>query len=471
MHAAVIAGTHSGVGKTTVTLGLLAALHRRGLRIQAFKVGPDFIDPGHHTTITGRASRTLDGWMLSRTYNEQTFWHHMQDRDVGLIEGMMGLFDGVSGSTDAGSTAEMAKWLGLPVILVVDASAMARSVAALVHGFRSFDPQLRVMGVIFNRIGGRGHLQYLQDAVAGLPDLTVLGGLPQTDALTMAERHLGLVTADERQLTSHHITQLATVVEEHIDLSRLLQLSATAEYPGHPTSADFPQMAPGEKRRVRFGVARDEAFCFYYPDNLEWLERAGAELIFFSPLHDSHLPPNLQGLYLGGGYPEMYAHALAANSSMRAEVRTFIEQEGLVYAECGGLMYLTLGMREAVGQVLPFVGIYPTLVRMLPHLKTLGYVEVSSETPTEPVLSGSARGHRFHYSELEEETCWSSTITPLYRVQHGAGTDSRRIGYRYKQCMASYVHLHFGSNPTWAAGLVTAAGQHSGGALHEQNSR
>jgi cobyrinic acid a,c-diamide synthase len=460
MHAVVIAGTHSGVGKTTVTLGLLAALRRRGLKVQAFKVGPDFIDPGHHTTITGSASRTLDGWMLSRTYNEQTFWYAIQDQDIGIIEGMMGLFDGVSGTTEVGSTAEMAKWLDLPVILVVDASAMARSVAALVHGFRSFDPQLRVMGVIFNRIGGRGHLQYLRDAMATLSGLTVLGGLPQTDTLTMEERHLGLVTADERRLTSDHIAQLATMVEEHIDLSQLLHLSPTAANIGIQTSEDFPPMAPGGKPRVRLGVARDEAFCFYYPDNLALLERAGAELIFFSPVHDSQLPPNLQGLYLGGGYPEVHAHALAANSAMRIAVRTFVEQDGLVYAECGGLMYLTRGLREADGRVLPLVGIYPTSVRMLPHLKALGYVEVTSDTPTGPFLSGSARGHMFHYSELEEETCWNSTIIPLYRVQQRASTNLQRVGYRYKQCMASYVHLHFGSNPTWAANLVAAAGRH-----------
>lgn len=461
MRAAVIAGTHSGVGKTTVTLGLLAALRRRELKVQAFKVGPDFIDPGHHTTITGSASRTLDGWMLSRTYNEQTFWHSMQDQDVGIIEGMMGLFDGVSGTTDAGSTAEIAKWLDLPVILVVDASAMARSVAALIHGFRSFDPHLRVIGVIFNRIGGRGHLQYLQDAVAELPGLTVLGGLPQSDALTMPERHLGLVTADEHRLSADHIARLATVIEEHVDLSRILQLAHVTKDTGRQVSADLPQVTSCEMRGVRFGIARDEAFCFYYPDNLEWLERAGAELVFFSPLHDSHLPPDLHGLYLGGGYPEVHAQTLAANTSIRKEIRTFVEQEGVVYAECGGLMYLTNGMREADGRVLPFVGIYPTLVRMLPHLKALGYVEVTSDIPTGPFMSGNARGHMFHYSELEEEPYWNSTITPLYRVQQGASTDIRRIGYRYKQCMASYVHLHFGSNPTWVAGLVMAAGKHT----------
>src|SRR5215210_7999509 len=194
MYAVVIAGTHSGVGKTTVTLGLLAALRRRGLKVQAFKVGPDFIDPGHHTTITGSASRTLDGWMLSRPYNEQTFWSAMQDQDIGIIEGMMGLFDGVSGTTEAGSTAEMAKWLGLPVLLVVDASAMARSVAALVHGFRSFDRDLRVTAVVFNRIGGPGHLQYLREALEEVPGMTILGGLPYRGGLTIPERHLGRMT-------------------------------------------------------------------------------------------------------------------------------------------------------------------------------------------------------------------------------------------------------------------------------------
>lgn len=457
MRAAVIAGTHSGVGKTTITLGLLAALQRRGLTVQAFKVGPDFIDPGHHTAITGAPARTLDGWMLSRAYNTQTFWTHLHGSDIGVIEGMMGLFDGVSGASDAGSTAEMAKWLGAPVILVVDASAMARSVAALIHGFHSFDPDLHVAGVIFNRIGGRGHLQYLQDAMAGAPGLTVLGGLPHTEAITLPERHLGLVTPEEYGLTSTRIAQLATVVEEHLALSKFLQLSQLPASIHPPTSATAPNIASAGRQRVRFGVARDAAFCFYYADNLEWLERSGAELVFFSPLHDAHLPADLQGLYLGGGYPEVHARTLAANISMRQEIRTFIEQHGVVYAECGGLMYLTRGLREADGQVLPFVGVYPTAVRMLPQMKALGYIEVSSDSTTGLFPMGTARGQVFHYSELEEEECWGEAITPLYRLSKSDEAEPRRIGYQYKRCGASYVHLHFGSNPAWAAGLVAAA--------------
>src|SRR5262249_5288509 len=225
MKAFVIAGTHSGVGKTTVTLSILSALRRRGLRVQAYKVGPDFIDPGHHSAITGIPSRTLDGWMLSREYNQQTFRQHLQDKDVGVVEGVMGLFDGYDGKSEAGSTAEMAKWLGLPVILVVDASAMARSVAALVQGFRTPDQNLNVAGVIFNRIAGAGHLQYLRDALESVPGSAVLGGLPHNENILIPERHLGLVTPAEHELTPEKIEQLASFCEDNLDLERMLLIS------------------------------------------------------------------------------------------------------------------------------------------------------------------------------------------------------------------------------------------------------
>ena len=232
MQSFVVAGTHSGVGKTTITLGLLAALHKRGQSVQGFKIGPDFIDPAHHAAISGTPSFNLDGWMLSREYNQECFARALQHKDIGVIEGMMGLFDGYNGKTEAGSTAEMAKWLDLPVILVVDASAMARSVAALVHGFQSFDPALNVAGVIFNKIGGKGHLQYLQDALGALGALealadkvsiTVLGGLPSHEAITIPERQLGLVTPQDHHLTPDHIDHLATFIEDHLDLDLLLQ--------------------------------------------------------------------------------------------------------------------------------------------------------------------------------------------------------------------------------------------------------
>ncbi len=462
MKAFVIAGTHSGVGKTTVTLSLLAALRRRGLRVQAYKVGPDFIDPGHHTAITAVPSRTLDGWMLSREYNQTIFGQHMQDKDVGVVEGVMGLFDGYDGKSEAGSTAEMAKWLGLPVILIVDASAMARSVAALVHGFHSFDHNLNLAGVIFNRVAGAGHLQYLRDALEDVPGVAVLGGLPYDDTIAIPERHLGLVTQEEHGLTPDRIDQLASLAEDNLDLEQMLQVSEVSGFRfqvSGPRSSHFELETLNLKPRkgVRFGVARDEAFCFYYPDNLELLERAGAEVVFFSPSHDTHLPPNLHGLYLGGGYPEVHAEALATNTAMQQEVKAFVEQGGVVYAECGGFMYLTSGIRDVHGTLFPMVGIYPTVARMLPRLAALGYVEIEIEKAGRLFPVGRVRGHEFHYSELERKDFCAGAIQSAYQVRKRHGDAPRPEGYLYKRCLASYVHLHFGSNPEFAVSLAEAA--------------
>ena len=455
MRACVIAGTHSGVGKTTVTLGLLAALHKRGQRVQGFKVGPDFIDPGHHTSITGTPTYNLDGWMLSRDSNTECFLRAMHGQDVGIIEGMMGLFDGYGGKTEAGSTAEMAKWLGLPVVLVVDASALARSVAALVHGFQSFDPALNVAGVILNRIGGKGHLHYLQEALADNTQIRVLGGLPSQADVAIPERHLGLMTSQEHRLSPERINKLASLIEDNIDLDRLLQ---TSSVPHSSFSVQRSSLNKTPQPKVRLGVARDEAFCFYYPDNLRLLEQAGAELVFFSPLRNARLPDNVQGLYLGGGYPELHAAQLSANVSLRQEIRAFIERNGLVYAECGGLMYVTRGLRDRDGKLFPMVGIYPTTVRMLPHLAALGYVEVSIESDTGLFPPGTVRGHAFHYSELEDREFCHNPIQAVYRVRKRPGDNPRPEGYVYKRCLASYIHLHFGSNPAFAQGLVAAAG-------------
>ncbi len=454
MFAFVIAGTQSGVGKTTITLGILAALRKRGLQVQSFKVGPDFIDPGHHTAITGLPACTLDGWMLSREYNTQTFFHNLAGKDGGVVEGMMGLFDGYDGKTESGSTAEMAKWLGLPVILVVDASAMARSVAALIHGFQNFDPGLKVTGVIFNRIAGAAHLQYLREALESVPGMTLLGGLPTERAIAMPERHLGLVTQEEYILTPERIDQLAVITETHLDLDALLQHSVA------PPSFSLPEPPqPTTGKAVRFGIAKDEAFCFYYPDNLTLLEQAGAELIFFSPLRDSHLPANLQGIYLGGGYPEVHAERLATNTSMREELRCFIEQGGVVYAECGGLMYLTQAIRTVEGRDFPMVGIFPATARMLPRLCALGYTEVDAPHSNPVLPTGRIRGHEFHYSQLERQPSFGEKISYVYNVRKRVADDPKAEGFLYKRCLASYIHLHFGSNPQVATSLVAAARQ------------
>ncbi len=441
----VIAGTQSGVGKTTVTLGLLYALRRRGLMVQPFKVGPDFIDPGHHTQAAGRLSRNLDGWMLTQDANLALFRRHAGQAQVAVVEGVMGLFDGYDGLSDAGSTAQMAKWLGLPVLLVVDARAMARSAAALVHGFATFDRDLTLAGVVFNRIGGAAHLNYLEQALSQLDGVKCLGGLPREAHLAIPERHLGLTTAEDHPLEKEHLEHLADFLEEHLDLDGLL-----ASLPVLALPQEVPEEAVAPT--VRLGVARDRAFCFYYPENLEWLEHFGAELVPFSPLTDRELPANLHGLYLGGGYPELFAAQLAANEGLKRDLKVRAAAGLPIYAECGGLMYLSQEIRDLEGHHYPMAGLLPLKVRMLKRLRALGYREI---TLTAAGLLGPAgtraRGHEFHYSEIAAET---GDLDRLYHLTARQGAEAPAEGYSNNHVLASYVHLHFGSNPEVARNLV-----------------
>ena len=441
----VIAGTQSGVGKTTVTLGLLYALRRRGLSVQPFKVGPDFIDPGHHSRAAGRVSHNLDGWMLSREANLALFRRHAASAQVAVVEGVMGLFDGYDGLSEAGSTAQMAKWLDLPVVLVVDARAMARSAAALVHGFASFDPDITLAGVVFNRVGGPAHLHYLEQAISQLDGVKCLGGLPRKAELAIPERHLGLTTAEDHPLEEEHLAQLADVLEEHLDLEGLL-----AALPGLalPREAPPPAVAP----TVRLGLARDRAFCFYYTENLELLARFGAELVPFSPLTDRELPKNLHGIYLGGGYPELFAAQLAANEGLKRELAAQAAAGLPIYAECGGLMYLSQEIRDLKGKPHSMAGLLPLQVRMLKRLKALGYREITMRAAGLLGPAGTrARGHEFHYSEIAAET---GDLPRIYHLTARQGAEAAPEGYSIMNVLASYVHLHFGSNPEVARQLV-----------------
>ena len=447
--AFVIAGTHSGVGKTTVSLGIMAALRRRGLKVQPFKIGPDFIDPGLHAKVCNAPSYNLDGWMLSQNYNRQSFRKNLRDKDVAVVEGMMGLYDGRSGATEEGSTAEMAKLLGLPVILVVDASAMARSAAAMALGYRLFDRKTKVMGVIFNRIAGTGHLNYLREAMASLPMIECFGGIPVRNDINIPERHLGLTVAGEGSLPKRVVNQLARVIEEHIDLDRLLERTQTKI--SAPAIETKTRSATDKKPLI--AVASDKAFCFYYPDNLQLIETAGAKLKFFSPMTNLNLPAETKGIYLGGGYPELFAKELSRNRPMRESIKHFIEAGGPVYAECGGLMYLTETLTDRAKRRYPMVGAYPFKTRMLPRLKALGYREVVAAKKTFIRAQQKIRGHEFHYSELRS---FSLGKTQTAYFIEGPGKIKISEGYHYKNCLGSYVHLHFGSNPEFPRGFVAA---------------
>lgn len=445
----VIAGVNSGVGKTTVALGLMAACRRRGLTVQPFKVGPDFIDPGHHAQAAGRESANLDGWMLAVAENNRIFRRHCRGADIALVEGVMGLFDGYDGSSEAGSTAQMAKWLGLPTVLVLDARSMARSAAAVAHGFATFDPELQVAGVIFNRVGSERHLAYLRQALVQVPGVACLGGLPRQESLAIPERHLGLVTAAEHPLTGTYLQELAEMMERHLELEALLRLM-----PVIPPAEAEPVSETEQAPRVRLGVARDQAFCFYYPENFAYLEQFGAELVPFSPLQDTRLPDNLDGLYLGGGYPEVFARQLSANSGMLHDVQVMAAAGLPVYGECGGLMYLSQGLTSLTGERTAMAGVLPLEVRMLPRLKSLGYRQITVEADC---LLGPAgirgRGHEFHYSEIISGT---SGLATAYSLEDRLGEKQLTEGYCRYRTLASYVHLHFGSNPGLAANFVAS---------------
>ena len=441
----VIAAPWSGSGKTTVTLGLIAALMRRGLSVAPFKVGPDFIDPGYHRLVTGRPSINLDAWMCSESFVRETFARHADEADVALIEGVMGLFDGVSGVCDDGSTAHVAGLLGIPVLLVVDARSQARSAAALVKGFAEFDPRIRLAGVIFNNVGSDNHARILREAVASLSaGISVFGCLPRDELVKIPSRHLGLVTAEENPLTPEFQEYLAEIMERNLDLDGMLTtLTGPAIITPARHGASYVDM-------VRLAVARDAAFCFVYDDNLRLLRESGAEIIEFSPLVDPALPEGISGIYLPGGYPELFADQLAANNLLKMAIREAIEAGMPVYAECGGFIYLTKGIDTEL------VGVFPVTARMLPRRKALGYREVELMTDSLLGPAGTAgRGHEFHYSEIGE---MPEEIGREYRVRK-QGVDLGTEGYRYRNCLASYIHLHFGSNAGLATAFVAACGE------------
>jgi cobyrinic acid a,c-diamide synthase len=435
----------------------MAALTTRGYRVAPFKVGPDFIDPGHHGRLTGRLSRNLDGWMLSQAYNLDAFATHTADADIAVVEGVMGLYDGYDGISEAGSTAQMAKWLGLPVLLVVGARSMARSAAALVQGFEGFDDALSFAGVLFNHLGSDRHLDYLKEAMIGHVRMPVLGGLMRDAAIAIPERHLGLVTREDHELSEENRRRLADLIENRLDLDALLQRLPDLDRRGN---ASTPRSGT-RMSDVRIGVARDAAFCFYYPDNLELLEAAGAQLVFFSPLTDSRLPESLDGLYFGGGYPELHAGALAGNRLLRQEVRRRSRMNMPIYGECGGFMYLCREMGDTDGNVFPMTGCLPFATRMLERRKALGYREVTQSTATLLGPVGQVmRGHEFHYSTI---TDGAVDVPGAYRMIDRAGMDKATEGYLVNQTLGSYVHLHFGSRPQAASHFVNACRQWAAG--------
>ncbi len=432
----VIAGTHSGVGKTTVASGLMGALRKKGLDVAAFKVGPDFIDPSYHALATGRPGRNLDAFLSGEDLVGPLFAHGASGADVAVIEGVMGLFDGKSGGGEFASTAHVAKLLRAPVLLVVDAGAMARSAAAIVHGYATFDPELRVAGVVVNRVGSPTHEAMLREAIEPL-GIPVLGVLRRDAGISTPDRHLGLVpVAERRGEAKRELDAVGERISTSCDLEGIMRLAASAEplctEPWDPEAYEDGAFRTGS---ARITVARGPAFSFVYEENLELLRGAGAEISVFDPTSDESLPEDTNALYLGGGFPETYAEALSANELLRKEVRAFAESGRPVIAECGGLLYLCRSLNER-----SMCGVLDARARMTDRL-SLGYREARALADS-PLATADTfvRGHEFHYSTVEPQAGVSPAASPAWELS-GRGEE----GFVAGGVHASYLHTH------WAA--------------------
>lgn len=454
----IIAAPMSGSGKTTVTTALIAAFAARGLRVASFKVGPDYIDPTYHSLAANHPAHNLDAWMLAREQVTQLYARATREADLALIEGVMGLFDGFSGNDDTGSTAHVARILDTPVLLVLDASAMARSAAAIVQGVRDFDPRVRIAGVLLNRVGSAGHAQLVRDAIESAVGIPVVGYLARDDALNLPERHLGLIPTLEPGRWHAWLDAAREKITTTVDLDRILELAREApelSVTKPEVIAQTPPRPSPYQGEAIIAVARDAAFNFIYEDNLDLLREAGAEIAFFSPMNDRTLPRGARAIYLCGGFPEIYAAELAANEPIRAEIRAAARAGVPIYAECGGLMYLTEEIVDGEKRAYAMAGLLPGRSVMTGRL-TLGYRVARAASNSWLWRAGETiRGHEFHYSTWENRP---RDLAPAYELMpNGLETQARIEGACTGNLFASYVHLHFLARPEIARRLVEAA--------------
>ncbi|MER3447714.1 MAG: cobyrinic acid a,c-diamide synthase [Candidatus Dadabacteria bacterium] len=436
----IIAGEESGSGKTTITLGLMKAFSKRGLKVQGFKTGPDYIDPSYYEIFTGRKGRNLDLWMLNEGVVLELFDRNSAGADLSIIEGVMGLFDGAY-PDDRGSTAHLSRVLKAPVILVVNVGGSSTSIAATVLGFKLFDPEVRIEGVILNGVGGEAHFNHVKGRIEQRTGIRVLGGIPRREEVSIEERHLGLIPAVEKSDLINKAEKIAALLENHIDLESFVKIAKSS--PQIPPYGKTVFIGGPKENIVRVGLARDEAFSFYYEDNLDLLIFYGCEIIPFSPMRDERLPSNLDGIYIGGGFPEVYADVLEKNSNLKEEIRNFVISGKSVYAECGGLMYLGEQIETVDEKGFNMVGVLPIKTVMRPELRVLGYREVFVEKRVSLFdRRDRMKGHEFHYSELIPR----SDLNFSYRVLSSAGGIGKD-GLYFKNTLASYTHIHLASNP------------------------
>ncbi|MDG5816410.1 cobyrinate a,c-diamide synthase [Chitinispirillales bacterium ANBcel5] len=443
-YAFMIAATGSGVGKTSVSTALCAAFIARGMSVQCFKAGPDFLDPTFSTALTGRPCYNLDIWMCGEEYCRELFEHKSEGADVVVVEGVMGLYDGADSSSDYGSSAHLARLLDIPVLLLIDVRGNARTAAAVVHGMVNFPNAPKVASVIANRVGSPAHGQIIDTALRSVNLSPLAGAVVRGAFPEIASRHLGLMPIDPLSVENRFYDNFAQAAEEHLAIDSILSLTEK-----RTASADDiitrKQIQEDTTKRVRMAIARDEAFFFYYADDLERLTSEGVELVPFSPLHDEILPHDIDALWIGGGYPEEHAAKLSRNSAMRSSIRQFAENGGVVYAECGGYMYIGNGIFDREEKYYEMCGVLPVKYSMRKKISRLSYAEVTFKTDTFFGPAGTeCRGHEFHYSDIVARTEKSNAA---YSVSYRKGGSTEEQGCSYKNVIAGYVHLHLSSHP------------------------
>lgn len=448
--AFVLAAVQSNSGKTTVSMGLMAALRSMGLTVQPYKVGPDYIDPMYHRSATGRFSRNLDSFLLDEQTISYLFEKNCGDADVAVTEGVMGLYDGVGGCSIEGSTAHIAQILGLPVILIVDCSGMSLSLAAMLQGFQNFSPQTRIAGVIFNRVKSEGGYQHAKEIVETNCGIPVFGYLPKDERFVLGNRHLGLYCSEEIADLQEKITIISEALQAHCDLQALLRHTSYT-----PHGVAKPKLPAPLQTPVCIGYASDQAFNFYYRDSLELLEELGAKLIAFSPLNDQTLP-DVDGILLGGGYPELHLPALSGNKSFRTALRSALEQGMPCYAECGGLIYLGASM-QMDGVSYPLTGLFPFSFEMTDRLQRFGYVEteIAAGTVLTAGIAQRMRGHEFHYTKRTDDQNYPTqyVVTKHRRTKDVVWNE----GFQKYSALGGYPHFHFYANAQCAKCFLEAA--------------
>ena len=441
----MIAGTHSGVGKTTITLGLMSALKDQGYCIQGFKVGPDYIDPSHHTALTERSSRNLDTWLMSRDVCLELFEHAFSGSNIAVIEGVMGLYDGCLDGTELGSTAHLAKVLNAPVVLVMDAKGLSRSAGAIALGYKHFDREVKIEGVILNRVRSERHYTALKKSIESNCNIPVLGYVPFDEEIILPERHLGLVPSVEQELSKSAYQKIGKLLSATVDIDKLISIAASPNNLPPFNKTVFSGIK--ERFCFRIAVALDEAFNFYYQDNLDLLELYGVELTYFSPIYDKYLPADIDGLYIGGGFPELYASLLAANTTMKESIRKAHRNGVVIYGECGGMMYLLEQLIDFKNNTHEMCGILKGTTKMENKRQGLGYVTAKTIQDTLMCSRGDIfKAHEFHWSSLHT----SAETQYAYEVFKYGDHIPKRDGLIANRVLGSYCHIHFSTDPKLA---------------------